>query len=75
MRKKTKKTNIVYPVTSYEQLEDAIRDGHTIQLCSVGPNSEAVTWVDIQEVRREWSPARYRIILKDSQEPKEQDAK
>lgn len=65
MSKKNKKTEqrIIDPASSYEELETALQDGHTVELCSVGPNSEAVDWRPVDKIYREWSVGRYRILV------------
>lgn len=47
---------------TYKELEQALGDGKSIQLCVINAKGKAVHWHDADKVNRNFAPNRYRII-------------
>lgn len=47
---------------SYEELEQALEDGRSLQISTINQNGSVFQWNDADKVNRAFPPNRYRIV-------------
>lgn len=50
---------------TYEDLEQALKEGHEVQRCTITPEGAAAGWWRVKAIDRDFDTSRYRIVKKD----------
>ena len=53
---------------TYEDLEQALEDGKTVQVCSINHKGQAVEWFDVDVIKVIYDVSRFRIINRNDNE-------